>query len=127
MEGGMRDATLRSAKATLRAFFAGQDDKYLTRVADECRAGVFCFMESCHCLRGLLEGGYAGSHANLEAMAGEEALCKIGYAANGGIREIEMDRREKLRRSRTLPLVLAEIRRRTKQSQPAPEAERVCL
>lgn len=55
----MRNEKLREVKATLRGFFAKQDDAYLTRVFSGCRDETFGVMEACYCLVGLMDGGYA--------------------------------------------------------------------
>lgn len=121
----MRDVTLRDAKATLRQWFAQQSVDYLTKVVDECRVGVFQYSETCHCLRGLCVGGYygeAGTHPL--ALEAEDALLELKWR---GCRELEQVGRsqEEITRVRTLPIVLAEIRRR--QQFASQEAEREAL
>lgn len=101
----MRDATLRDSKATLRNWFGNQDDAYLTRVVDECRAGTFAYSLPCHCLRGLCDGGYAGWAANQDdALVAERALRYLQYNRYSDCDHIG--------RARVLPMVLAEIKRR---------------
>lgn len=122
----MRDATLKEAKATLRGFFASQDQAYLTRVVDECRAGRFAFMQHCHCLKGLCEGGYWGVAARTpECQAAESHLNRLGFFGKQPAWMSFDNYREQLRRNRTLPLVLAEIRRRTKSSAKEEAHERL--
>lgn len=124
----MRNLELRQAEATLRAWFRDQSDRYLTRVVDECRSGLFCFFDGCHCLIGLLAetpsyesyAEYRKKHRlqNHEGAPAEIALLRIGqYAAF-------RSENEELRRLRTLPMALAELRRRnrtlTRAVQPEP-------
>ena len=134
----MRDETLREAKSILRGWFRSQDDAYLTRVVDECRAGTFAMWRSCRCVRGLCDGGYGGVTATSElALAAEVALVRIGGdSATGVICPGKPGQRfatpfgvfaydgEELRRARVLPIVLAEIRRRTRAAR---QAEHVTL
>lgn len=129
----MRDARLREAKAILRQWFAGQSIQYLVRVADECRAGTFCFSDGCHCLIGCLfdnptAGQYvAWKHANAVRMAPGEPrqvpaeMALISLQWNGP----EWMNSEELRRRRTLPIVLAEIRKRHRVP-TAPPVEVAC-
>ncbi|HSE36210.1 MAG TPA: hypothetical protein VLG74_02840 [Blastocatellia bacterium] len=118
----MRDATLREAKATLRGWFAGQDDGYLMRVVAECRAETFGYWDACHCLLGCLTefpsyGYYAGLYRTRtkSMQIAENALYLLGAPESG-------EEKEPIRCLRTLPLVLAEIRRRTKSQVAEPVA-----
>lgn len=127
----MRDKVLRQAKVTLRDWFAGQDDAYLTRVVDECRAGVFGYNDACHCLRGLCAGGYFGRIAlTYSARNAEDALLVIGDPADPHCRfpgRALRLWREEMRRKRVLPIVLAEMnRRRLRVVDPQPETAGVC-
>src|SRR5688572_22948953 len=115
----MRSPEIRRAKANLRQFFAAQSLPYLLRVWDECRAGTFGYSEQCHCLRGLLDGGYLGAESGTdEAIEAEHALLVLGRDY-GSIREW-------VRRNRVLPMVLREIRRRTLTPTQDVERQEVC-
>ena len=141
----MRNEQIREAKATLRQWFSDDqiaDDAYLTRVVDECRAGTFRFDSQCYCARGLLDGGYDGTLASTDAACGAETAlwflsgvdfdrlkfpglwprpdCPHGSSAYG------CHLCEHLRRVRTLPMALAEIRRRERARDTVPaEPEKV--
>lgn len=116
----MRDATLRAAKDVLRSWFRERDDAYLTRVADECRAGIFTYYDSCHCLLGCLMRGYTyGNYENEFERPAELALNHFGV---WGIANPPDDR---IRRHRTLPIVLAEIRRRNRLARQPADAHQV--
>lgn len=127
----MRDTTLREAKATLRGFFAGQDTAYLTRVVDKCRSGEFAYSSTCNCILGLTESGYWGRHSS-EAYRAESALSVVGnFQKDRAAIECVADKWtnnpalapwDRIARNRTLPLVLAEIKRRNKQPARQPEA-----
>lgn len=114
----MRDIDLQLSKRTLRAFFATQSTEYLTRVFDECRAGVFGYWQECHCIRGLMDGGYYASTNDRAACRAESALNMIG---------LWLDRAEgdALRRTVVLPIVLREISRRERRQAAEVQKEAV--
>lgn len=128
----MRDPQLTSAKATLRGWFASRGDAYLARVVIECRDGRFKFRSSECCIRGLCEGGYDMADSD-EALAAESALYAVGGGRLLYNTYFESDERvdacaEKpnyLGRVRTLPIVLAEIKKRHRVP-TAPPVEVAC-
>lgn len=113
----MRNQALADAKSTLRQWFRGQPDDYLIRVVAEIRDGVFAYSVRCHCLKGLCRGGYDGVLARSPlAERAEEALriLKWGDPEMSWLTSDIVYTQEGVTRRRTLPIVLAEIRRRNR-------------
>lgn len=128
--------TLKQNKAIIRSFMRAQyTDAKLVELLDHARAGKLAFL-SCCCFIGIPTAehelqGWTQSYGEHYITA--KATIPGAEAAETAYRRMWIDPRgyglgpdpDTARRRILIPMVLAEIQRRAKAAQPAPNAERV--